>query len=194
MPENESLFAIDGPRAVVPRQAATSEAFAISERIKLPNAELARPANTTAYAAGQAWGTASSVIYTFTNGITTLGGRGLVISGRASKNGDNLTNAAFRLWLFNTATLTAQPAADQAAMNLSFSDRLKLIGMIDFPTWYDVGAMNVAPGVLSMEGGLPFKMAAGEAPLIGIVEARAAYVPISGETLSIEIGVRAETL
>jgi len=191
MPEVANLFAIDGPRAVVLRQAVGGDALAVSERINLLAASLARPANVTPYTAGQAFGTGATCLFAFT-GAVVAGGKGLVTSARAAKTTDNITNASFRLWLFNTATFTA-PALDQAALGFAFTDRLKLIGMFNFASMIDVGAYALGYGVPSLEGGLPFDLAGVETQLTGIVEITGAYTPGSGETLHLEIGVRAET-
>lgn len=150
-------------------------------------ASFSRPADTTAYASGDLVAnstTAGSVVpMTFSVGRVS-GGAGMIRRVRLRKTGTSTTNAAFRLHLYRTsptpsngdngAWLTNQAANYIAAIDIT-------VGM----AFTDGASGNGVPNVGSE---INFKLASGT-DIYGLLEARGAYTPASGETFTIEIEV-----
>jgi hypothetical protein len=152
---------------------------------------IARPANTTPYASGQAVGNAAgtSCLLTFSNSARYTGGGGRVEGGRLSVNSTNVTNAAFRLWLYSS-TPSAPPTVDQTAFADGFTNRVTRRGYIDFastPILFTANGFEIE-GVLSRTGGLAFTATGTD--LIGILEVRGAWTPTSGTTFYVSLDIR----
>lgn len=187
------IYAADGSMrvSVVDGAGGTSPSLTPTTfQTRIATVSVVRPANTTAYAAGQAVGTGASCLFTFAGTSVPAGGRGRIISARLQKSSNVTTNASFRLWLHNTATFTA-PAADQAAIAFTNSDRNKRLPFITFATMTSGGSCAESVGTMS-ELGVPFDMAGSETELVGILEATAAYTPTSSEVFYIELGIQPE--
>lgn len=149
-----------------------------------------RPANTTAYAAGDLVAndtTAGSVAaLTFTNAVRTAGDCVRIDRARVAKTGTTLTNASFRLHLFETIPVPS--VGDNAAFNssgaLSTTGGLVYVGSI--AVTMDIGGSDGGSGrgVPSTGSAMTICPTSGTS-IFGLLEATAAYTPASGETFTV---------
>lgn len=153
-------------------------------------AEFARPADTTAYAAGDLVAnstTAASVAAAELVGAARAVGEAIRIERvRLRKTGASLTNAAFRVHLFRTPPTGT--VGDNGMFNVSgllaLADIEGHVGSVEvvMDTAGAVGARGVgAPGTGAGITCEPGGTGGSETSLWALIEARAAYVPTSGE-------------
>ena len=152
-----------------------------------------RPANTTAYAAGDVVcnSTSAPVILTFSRSSNQTNGNGTILHAVCVDSANVATKPDLELWLFDT---TVGMDNDNAAFTPTDAELLTLVGVIAFPTAsFKVGdAASGADGnsVCEATPTLPFKCAGTtENALYGIVVVRNAYVPVSGETFSFRLKI-----
>lgn len=153
-----------------------------------------RPANTTAYAAGDVVGDGAPI--TFANAAREGGGSGFVLSATISRTGNEITEPDLELWLFSTIP---SAVADNAAFAPGDAAVQNVLGVIEFDTtaWYDgdagtggtafaMGAMMSGPNVA-----IPplFTCDAGSTSIYGMLVVRNAYTPISAEVFHIRLCV-----
>jgi hypothetical protein len=157
-------------------------------------ASLTRPANTTAYAAGDAVSNSASapVPLTFANAVRESGGVGVVVSATIATNSNESTKPDLELWLFDTIPTAIN---DNAAFVVSDADILNVVGVFAFATssWRQAtagtGGTSFAQGAWLASTPPPmFRLAAGTA-LYGLLVVRNAYTPISGEVFHIKLGI-----
>jgi hypothetical protein len=143
---------------------------------------LTRPADTNAYAAGDAVSNATSspTILTFSGAARAAGGSGLILSARHVKN--NTTAANFRLWLYRQ---TVAAVNDNAPFPLLWANRANRVGFIDF-NHSTGGTGSDSSSALATFVNLPFS-AAGTA-LFGQLTT-AGYTPTSGEQHFLELSI-----
>ena len=148
---------------------------------------ITRPANTTAYVAGYLVAnstTAGSVTYP-----TVAAARGTNIVSVATrcsikKTGTSLTNAIFRVHFYN-----AQPTVTNGDGAAWLTGSANYLGFFDVTCTqvFSDGAIGVGiPGSGSM---MTFAPASGTSNLYFLIEARAAYTPISGEVFTVSLEV-----
>lgn len=150
-------------------------------------ASFTRPADTTAYAAGDLVAnstTAGSVVpLSFTNAVRTAGDCLRIERVRIEKTGTSLTNATFRLHLFEASPTPT--VGDNGVYNssgtLATNNTLNMAGT--FPVtmiWAGSdGAMGI--GVPTTGSGATASPTSGTT-LFGLLEVTSAYTPVSGET------------
>lgn len=155
-------------------------------------ATFTRPADTTAYAAGDLVAnstTAGSVIpLSFTNAVRTTGDCLRIERVRVEKSGSSLTNAAFRLHLFESSPTTT--VGDNGVFNsagaLATNNVLNHAGT--FPvtmSWSGSdGAMGI--GVPTTGAGATVSPTSGTT-IFGLLEVTGAYTPASGEVFYVVI-------
>lgn len=157
--------------------------------IAVASGTITRPSNTTQYASGDLVAnseTAGSVASITLAGATiNPGGRGKVERVRLAFNDATLTNAQFRVHLFTTAPTTFTNGDNGAIAMNGFADYL---GSVDITVGQAFSA-SPAGAVGFADCDISFVAKAGGSDLYGVLEARAAYTPTSGEifTLSAEI-------
>lgn len=176
----------DGAAGVL--QVSATGRLLTGHRLRLASAGFTRPADTTAYAAKDSMcnATASTMAPMEFTGMGLQSGVGGVIhSARIFKSQDSVTNANFRLHLYN-ATFT--PAGDNAALTLVYADLAKYIGYIDFASAVDIGDHNISVATLPVPALIPYIPAA--TSLFGQLEALAAYTPASAETFVVHLWFR----
>lgn len=151
------------------------------------SASFVRPSDTTAYAAGDLVAnstTAGSVIpLAFANVVRTAGDCLRIERVRIEKSSTSLTNASFRLHLFEaspTPTVGDNGVYNSAGV-LATNNVLNMVGT--FPVtmiWSGSdGAMGI--GVPTTGSGATASPTSGTT-LFGLLEVTAAYTPVSGET------------
>lgn len=150
-----------------------------------------RPSDTTAYASGDAVAnstTAGSVTPLSWTVTSDVGGSGMVRRARLTKSGTTVTNASFRLHLFTASPTTA--SGDNAA--LSTAGVASWVGYIDLDlsamtNFFTDGAKVI--GVPAVGSEINFDLPTTAVKLYGLLEARAAYTPTSGETFTVDLEV-----
>ncbi|MBA4792276.1 MAG: hypothetical protein H2041_01270 [Phenylobacterium sp.] len=152
-------------------------------------ATLIRPADTTAYVAGDAIGAADTAIFEFNFGAAGLKA-GFITHARLIREDVGVTAPRFVAHIHDAAPAAA-PAADNAPHPLLWSNRVSRRGLIDFtsPRASDApgGTCLEYAGVLSTTtGGIPFKAADGI--VRAIVSTRDAFGPGSAKATLLELG------
>lgn len=146
-----------------------------------------RPADTTAYASGDAIadGTSAALVMTFTQCVPE-NGRGAKITGALLfKDDASVTNCDIDLVLFN-----ASPTAfeDNAAYDPSDAEIQTIRGVISFVNGDAVvGANNAMWHKTNLD--IVVKAAAGTQTLYGALVARGAYTPASAETFTVTLQI-----
>lgn len=143
------------------------------------NPTVTRPANTTAYTAGDVVGGA----ITFA-GIAPYGGDILVTSTalRINVTGIPAGMTSFRLHLYTSSPTSA--LADNAAWDLPADDRAAYVGYIDLGSPVDVGStLFVQADQINKQ----IKLAAGSSTLYGYLTTTAGYTPTSAAVKVIEL-------
>ena len=128
---------------------------------------------------------AASTAIEFANALRVAGQTGFVIGGRMRKSTVSVTNTQFRLHLF-----TAAPAAianDNAPHAEAWANRLTYVGYMDFVSFRAGSDCAESPGLLSRTV-LGYKPTSGTS-LFGVMQALAAYTPVSAEQFAISLDV-----
>jgi hypothetical protein len=161
------------------------------EVITNPSASFSRPANTTAYASGQLVAnstTAGSVVPLSFTAARTNGGGFLVRRAIIAKSGASLTNAQFRLHLYTSSPTIAN--GDGATWSTTRSGHACDID-VTFTTAFTDGADGIGVPNVNAQIYPDCNIAAnGGTTVYGLLEARAAYTPLSGETFTVILDVR----
>jgi hypothetical protein len=160
-------------------------------------ASFVRPADTTPYAAGDLvanHATAGSVAPVELVGASRAAGEAIRIERvRLRKSGPSLTNGSFRVHLFRkppTVSVGDNGVFDPGSGVLALADIDGYVGTVDVPLTHaaaigarGVGAPAIGSGVTCETAG-----AVGhETSLWALIEARAAYAPVSGETFTLTV-------
>lgn len=150
---------------------------------------LTRPADTTAYAAGDnvSNSTTVPVALAFTNFANRNGGVGTIMS--ATIESTRATNSVLLdLLLFNGA---AAPTAtnDNAALNPSDADADDCAGIINFPTANQIAMSSNKVWVATAPVGLQIKCDAATSTVWGLIRMGAAYTPDSAEVFTVTLAV-----
>lgn len=152
------------------------------------DASIARPANTTAYAAHNAIGNASLTLFKFSNFFRAKGGSGILTGARLVANLAAIATSnmgAVRMHLFNAAPTVASGLVDQGAFMTLFADESAKLGWADFSSWSiggtgsdtieSYGALPATP--------LPLIGAAQAADLYAVLEATGAFTPAASQVV-----------
>lgn len=161
--------------------------------------ELTRPSDTTAYAIGDAIAnstTGSAVTPLQFTVARSAGFTGRVVGAQLIT--DSATAfGAIRLHLFNTTPFAAAGfQADNAALALTYTALTTgsagtsphYLGYIDFQTFVAESASAVSLGVCDLTE-LVFDTAAASSVIFGLLEARAAFTPASGQKFTVALDV-----
>lgn len=159
------------------------------------SATVTRPADTNAYNAGDVVcnSTSAPVILSF-NGAQRNGKGGVIQQAILVDSANQATKPDLELWLFDTAITMDN---DNAVFTPTDAELATLVGVIDFGTSYFKGgdATSGAGGncVCDVQNlGIPFTIPGGAATantLYGVLVARNAYTPVSGESFTIRLKV-----
>ncbi len=146
---------------------------------------ITRPANTTAYAAGDVISTTGGAVIAFTGAHLDNGGSGLIIAAHLIVSTNEAADLVADLVLFD-ATVTA--VADNSPMVDSDAEAVTYIGTVPFTTPTDLGANNVAYTVTGLN--LPYVCGASSTSIFGLLVARNAYTPASAAVFTLRLGVQ----
>lgn len=151
---------------------------------------ITRPADTTAYASGDLVAnstTAGSVTnLQFTTLARVSGGSGVIIGAQIQKSTNSVTNAAFRLHLFNTAPTYTSNGDNTALTTVVVASAKGYLGYIDITAmvgFSDVSWGSGAPD--NSRGGVPYVATA--QIIYGLLEARGAYTPGNAEVFTVTV-------
>lgn len=147
-------------------------------------ASFTRPANTTPYAGGDCVcnSTSAPALLFFGLGAQPQT-RGYITNAKLAKSSEVIANAQFRLYLFKTAIT---PVNDNAAFPLLFADAQSLIGFIDFEPTTEGAGSDCALDVLTNIN-LRFENDPSAKIIYGVLVAKGAYTPVSGEQFIVEL-------
>lgn len=158
------------------------------------NGSFTRPADTTAYAAGDVASdsTSAPTVITFTNVASQNNGGGVIVSAELIDSANQATKGIFELWLFDT---TVTPDNDNAVFTPTDAELATLVGVIPFDVSYvgDVTAGADGNAIYQAQHlNLPFKAGASSRNLFGVLVVRNAYTPVSAESFVIRLAVAQE--
>lgn len=149
--------------------------------------EFTRPANTTAYTAGDAVSNSATATTLLAFAIARVaGGSGYLTKIRLSTDKKSIT-PRFRLHFFNAADPTI--AADNAAYQEVYADNAKRLG------WHDLPAMTTAADTtnsdcsraVDMNCRIPYTCAVGSSTLYVGLETLDAFTPNSGQKFNLTL-------
>lgn len=149
------------------------------------SASVTRPEDTTAYAALDVIGTASSSTLTFADVLLMQGGHFIIMGAslRIDANAVPSGMGGFRLHLF-TAAPTA--IADNAAFNLAAADRDNYLGSIELDTPTDLGdTLYVQKDNINMKR----KLATDSTTLYGVLQTINAFTPSSQTVKTVKLHI-----
>ena len=148
------------------------------------SANFTRPADTNAYASGDlvANSTTAGSVTTMSFAVSRATGLGgMVRRGRLRKSGTGISGAFFRLHLYR-----ASPTPSNGDNGAWLTDKAAdYLGAIDFTCDRAFTDGAIASGVPITGSEINFT----SDTLYGLLEARGAYTPVSGETFTVELEV-----
>lgn len=172
---------------------------------RIVQASVTRPANTTAYAAGDALtnSTSAPVVLTFENMARFPGGGGIVRVAHLLDSAAQATKISAELWLFAGAAAPT-PDNDNVPFTPTDAELANLIGVIVFDGltagWVFVGDVTAGAGGNAViigrigpsgAGGhlldLPYVCGPATTSLWGLLVVRNAYTPVSGEVFTVSL-------
>lgn len=163
-------------------------------RKKRVQATFTRPADTTAYAAGDVVGPVTTpAMQTLTGCAAFNGGSGRIVDVMLECNLATITNGSFRIHFFNAIHT---PAADNAALASLHANADEYQGYCDvvLVAMGGAGVGRNSGKVVSAEPTLPipFVCASTDDDLYVVIEALGAYTPSSGEVFRLSVVVEAD--
>lgn len=154
--------------------------------VRVTAAEMTRPANTTAYAAGDVVSNSESATtpLAFTNIARINGGSGYIVRASVTTDKKQITPRV-RVHLFNAADATV--SVDNTAYRELYADIGKRVGYFDLP------AMTTAPDATNSDMSrsfdnalrVPFVCAAGSRDVYVVLETLDAFTPNSGQKFTV---------
>jgi len=154
---------------------------------KVVRASFTRPANTTAYAAGDVVnGDGVLVPVTVAGAARRDGGSGVIEYVALETNNVTVTNGTFRVHFFNASHATA---ADNAAFASLHANRAAYVGFADL-TILVADSASATGAQTQVDVNIPFVCASDDDDLYAVVVATGAYTPASGQVFQLTVGVR----
>lgn len=154
-------------------------------------AQFTRPANTTQYAEGDVLSDHATTpsVMPFTGAARYDASGGIIRSVSLHKSDDDLTGAAFDLYLFDAVPTAME---DNAAFDPTDAEGRTIIGGVEF-----LAADGRSLGVTGSGTGnhwhktvwIPFTCGAGTTAIWGVLVARGTYTPASAEVIAITLGI-----
>lgn len=125
--------------------------------------------------------TSSPAILTFSASPALTSGKSIILKTlKVCTDNATVTNGSFRINVFKESVT---PIADNAAWTLLYANRSKKVGYIDF-TLTTGGTGSDASEAIITDVNIPFKLASEY--FYGVLVAKAAYVPTSGQNFNFE--------
>lgn len=161
----------------------------ISTNQDVISVSLTRPADTTAYTAGDAVANSTTAPTTMQfAGVARANGMTAKVVGAvlSSSNAPPATPPDFDLLLFDTDPTDTN---DNAAFNPSDADILHCVAVIPFVGAFPFFTSGSGNQVWHWEGSKLVKCDAADTKLYGMLRIRSAYTPISGEVFQVKLAV-----
>lgn len=155
---------------------------------KLVSASFTRPADTTAYAAGDVVSNATSgnTILTFADVGDDLASSGYIVGAKLLT--DQATCVAqFRLFLFSASTATLD--VDNGPADFLWADRASYLGYIDFPALSTEAGTNTAAQAQDMALRHLFVCGSTVTAIYGYLVTKTAFTPASAQNFRVELSV-----
>lgn len=156
------------------------------------SSSITRPANTTTYTANTGWcntTSACATVFTWTGACSTAGKMVLIPQISIYSSASPTLKLSGYLWIFKATPGTV--ISDNANFNIASTDYANLTagskGGIPFTLTSNQGSGAANSGVSITGLNVMAQCASGAATLTGMVEVGNAYVPASGEVLTIDI-------
>lgn len=150
--------------------------------------EFTRPADTTAYTAGDVVSdsTSATTVQAVANFARVNAGTGYVVGARLTTDKKSIT-PRFRVHLYNASNPTV--SADNAAMQRRYADESKYLG------WFDLSAMATSTDTTNstqsvsqdMTLRIPFSCAAATRSIYFVLETLDAFTPASGQKFTLRL-------
>lgn len=156
---------------------------------RIAASEITRPANTTAYTAGDAVGTATSSVLTLSNAARQNSGGGRVLAVRLFKSGTTVTNATFTIHFWNAAPTDV---ADNAPLDILYAQQSRYVGNVALSTMV-VGGSGGGYAFATVNPPMWYSTASGSKALYAVIVATAGYTPASAETFTLSVTVEQTT-
>lgn len=155
--------------------------------IVIPSASFTRPGNITAYASGQlvANSTTAGSVVPMTFAIRNENIGSIVRRVRMRKNSTGVSGSAFRVHFYNVA-----PTVTNGDGGVWLSTTSGYIGSFDVTI--DKAFSDGSGGAGVVNNGIDMNVAVGT--IYGLVEARGAYTPVSGEIITVELEIVCDPL
>lgn len=154
-------------------------------RLVAPTASLTRPADTTAYAAGDELSnsTTAPTIMTFSSCVQANGGSGTLMGAFILSSVASANPPLLELWLFNA---TNTPQNDNSAFGPSDAEAANVIAVLPMSTSFQAAnnALYTAPSI-----SVPFRCAGGTTSLFGRLVHRGAYTPVASEVFTVNLRI-----
>jgi hypothetical protein len=150
---------------------------------------ITRPADTTAYAAGDAMtdSTSAPTVASITNAARNSGWSGVITSAKLIDSGAPATAGEFEVWIFDT-TFTADN--DNSAFTPTDAECLTVVRIIPFPSYNSyVGTASGNRVYQADSFSQEFVCGATTTSLFWALVCRNAYTPISAETFTLRLGI-----
>lgn len=162
----------------------------VSGELRTKGYEITRPANTTAYTAGDVVSdstTATTPIPLEVSGRN--GGTGYIMRMRLITDQSTCT-AQFRVWVYSVSNMTL--AADNAAFTLLYANKANRLGSIDLPamatgTGTSNSASAMVPSSTTVFAPFPYQCAPTDNRLYFVLETRSGFTPASGQKFYLEV-------
>lgn len=163
----------------------------VGGRTRVISATLTRPADTTAYASGDAVtnSTSSPAAITFDGCARIANGSGVIVGVTMVDSANQSTAGLFELWLFDT---TYTPDNDNSPFTPTDAECATLVGIVPLNLAYVGDATAGAGGnrvYIASNLNIPFQCTGGADDLYGALVARNAYTPVSAEAFTIRLRI-----
>lgn len=164
-------------------------------RLVTVSASYTRPADTTAYTAGDvvANSTSAATVLTFSGAVKHASHGGFIRSASIVDSVAAATKPQLDLFLFNKAPVMQN---DNAAFAATDAEMLNCVGVITFdgPNKFVVGGANglIPASFLGTQNQQGFKCAPGDTNLYGVLVARNAYTPTASEAFQVSLDIERE--
>lgn len=150
------------------------------------SASITRPANTTAYTAGDVWADSATAptLGEFTNVVKGGGGRGKIVEAILVDSSNAATPGEFELWIFDDVVTQIN---DNSPIALTDNECLNVVTVIPFVTGYISNTAADGAGnrvYITDSPDKEFECQDGYTSLYFMIVVRNAYTPISSEKLT----------
>lgn len=164
-----------------------ARSIGFNPELKTISASFTRPANTTAYTAGDAVGTATTNVLSFARAVNGAGGGGEIVKAVVISDNETITNKSLRLHFYSAAPTAI---ADNAVNTVLSANAANYLGYVDTGTLIASASDSHATKVVDPP--LPFTISSGST-LYCALEAVGGFTPASAEVFTVKVTVRRYT-